>query len=87
MSGVDAWEKLVAGAHTAPDDLTRFSNEDTGCITDIYDAMSWVQWSDDEEDDVPPPLQPLRNPLRNIGRNDPCPCGSGKKYKKCCLPG
>ena len=21
----------------------------------------------------------------NIGRNDPCPCGSGKKYKKCCL--
>jgi uncharacterized protein YecA (UPF0149 family) len=19
------------------------------------------------------------------GRNDPCPCGSGKKYKKCCL--
>jgi len=22
---------------------------------------------------------------RNIGRNDPCPCGSGKKYKKCCL--
>jgi len=22
----------------------------------------------------------------NPGRNDPCPCGSGKKYKKCCLP-
>ena len=21
-----------------------------------------------------------------IGRNDPCPCGSGKKYKKCCWP-
>lgn len=20
-----------------------------------------------------------------IGRNDPCPCGSGKKYKQCCL--
>lgn len=20
-----------------------------------------------------------------IGRNDPCPCGSGRKYKKCCL--
>lgn len=20
-----------------------------------------------------------------IGRNDPCPCGSGKKYKRCCL--
>jgi len=24
-------------------------------------------------------------PPRNIGRNDPCACGSGKKYKKCCL--
>ncbi|UCD95121.1 MAG: SEC-C domain-containing protein [Candidatus Zixiibacteriota bacterium] len=24
--------------------------------------------------------------LRKVGRNDPCPCGSGKKYKKCCLP-
>lgn len=22
-----------------------------------------------------------------VGRNDPCPCGSGKKYKHCCLPG
>jgi len=25
----------------------------------------------------------IRKP-KNIGRNDPCPCGSGKKYKKCC---
>jgi len=24
-------------------------------------------------------------PARNVGRNDLCPCGSGKKYKKCCL--
>lgn len=23
--------------------------------------------------------------MRKVGRNDPCPCGSGKKYKKCCL--
>jgi preprotein translocase subunit SecA len=22
---------------------------------------------------------------QKVGRNDPCPCGSGKKYKKCCL--
>lgn len=26
-----------------------------------------------------------RDPLRKVGRNDPCPCGSGKKFKKCCL--
>jgi hypothetical protein len=24
--------------------------------------------------------------VQKIGRNEPCPCGSGKKYKKCCLP-
>jgi uncharacterized protein len=29
---------------------------------------------------------PVRNPYRNVGRNDACPCGSGKKFKKCCLP-
>jgi uncharacterized protein len=23
-------------------------------------------------------------PFAKVGRNDPCPCGSGKKYKKCC---
>jgi preprotein translocase subunit SecA len=27
---------------------------------------------------------PIVNKNKNIGRNDPCPCGSGKKYKKCC---
>ncbi len=27
----------------------------------------------------------VHNPMRHVGRNDPCPCGSGKKYKKCCL--
>jgi peptide deformylase len=28
---------------------------------------------------------PARTSVQAIGRNDPCPCGSGKKYKKCCL--
>jgi SEC-C motif-containing protein len=27
---------------------------------------------------------PIRKAGPKIGRNDPCPCGSGKKYKKCC---
>ena len=26
-----------------------------------------------------------RRPEPKIGRNDPCPCGSGRKYKHCCL--
>lgn len=27
--------------------------------------------------------EPARNPLKDVGRNDPCPCGSQKKFKKC----
>jgi hypothetical protein len=37
---------------------------------------------DDHPEDAPP--QPIRRAEPKIGRNDPCPCGSGKKYKKCC---
>jgi uncharacterized protein len=32
-----------------------------------------------------PSAEPFRHSAARIGRNDPCPCGSGKKYKKCCL--
>ncbi len=28
--------------------------------------------------------QPVKNKGEKVGRNDPCPCGSGKKYKRCC---
>ncbi len=30
-------------------------------------------------------VEPIRNRGEKIGRNDPCPCGSGKKYKNCCM--
>jgi SEC-C motif-containing protein len=30
-----------------------------------------------------PPVTEVRSQPK-VGRNDPCPCGSGKKYKKCC---
>jgi hypothetical protein len=29
--------------------------------------------------------EPAESPRRTVGRNEPCPCGSGSKYKKCCL--
>jgi len=31
---------------------------------------------------INPQIEPRR--VQKVGRNDPCPCGSGKKYKKCC---
>ena len=30
-------------------------------------------------------LKDQRETKQNVGLNDPCPCGSGKKFKKCCL--
>lgn len=30
-------------------------------------------------------VKPITRPGARIGRNDPCPCGSGRKYKKCCM--
>jgi uncharacterized protein YecA (UPF0149 family) len=37
-----------------------------------------------------PPLLPseytlIEKQMKKIGRNEKCPCGSGKKYKKCCI--
>ncbi len=29
--------------------------------------------------------EPVRNLGKKVGRNDPCPCGSGKKFKACCM--
>ncbi len=29
--------------------------------------------------------EPIRNRQERVGRNDPCPCGSGKKFKQCCM--
>jgi uncharacterized protein len=34
-----------------------------------------------------PDSGPAQNPWKGVGRNDPCPCGSGKKFKKCCGTG
>ena len=33
-----------------------------------------------------PPQGPAFNPYKHVGRDDPCRCGSGKRFKKCCLP-
>ncbi|MEN6602769.1 MAG: SEC-C metal-binding domain-containing protein, partial [Bryobacteraceae bacterium] len=45
-------------------------------------SMETGEEPEDWEDDEPEP-EPVQPPAK-VGRNDPCPCGSGKKYKKCC---
>jgi uncharacterized protein YecA (UPF0149 family) len=38
----------------------------------------------EDEEPLPPPVEPIKGGGGKPGRNDPCPCGSGKKYKQCC---
>ena len=35
----------------------------------------------------PGKIETFRRAAPKVGRNDPCPCGSGKKFKKCCGKG
>lgn len=39
--------------------------------------------ADEEQSSLPRPQSPVVREGRKVGRNDPCPCGSGKKYKSC----
>ncbi len=41
-----------------------------------------LNYSGEQEDDAK--KKPVKREAPKVGRNDPCPCGSGKKYKKCC---
>ena len=72
-----------------PDRMAGFVHENIGPFGNAITELAGWQWSSEEEDE--PELadyeiqRPITNPLRGVGRNDPCPCGSGKKHKKCCL--
>jgi hypothetical protein len=83
-------------AHSDPQGPVVFLREGMKPFGTTLETMSEWQWGlDADEDldaeldlgeDLPGPSEtPYVNPLRDVGRNDPCPCGSGKKYKKCCL--
>jgi SWIM/SEC-C metal-binding protein len=60
-------------------------------VASIFDKNGWkfiLGIEPDKPEDISD-LEKLLNPPKpvqslKIGRNDPCPCGSGKKYKKCC---
>jgi Protein of unknown function (DUF1186)/SEC-C motif len=94
--GMADYEDIVrelAEAELAPRDMARFRQAHLGYIEDALEELEGWPSNDDESDDAPrsarvpgfEPLAPSINPWRHIGRNDPCPCGSGKKAKKCCL--
>jgi len=72
-----------------PERMAGFAHDHIGPFTDAINELGkWTGFSGQDLERELPELeveQPSINPLRGIGRNDPCPCGSGKKFKKCCL--
>ena len=72
-----AWFRgALRRAAAEPPDLRDFDSRQYGYLDDPVEALHWTAETYG---------QPVKNPFKAVGRNDPCPCGSGKKYKKCCL--
>lgn len=71
--------------------LERMRRHREGYVGDAASEMAgWACFTDEEDDstdaghlDWAPAAQPYVREGPKIGRNEPCPCGSGKKYKKC----
>ena len=83
MTSADFWQDL-RDAQQNPGDVSGPAwdrLEPMGSTIEYFLALSEP---DGEEAVQAPPSLPVRTTPK-IGRNDPCPCGSGKKYKKCCL--
>jgi hypothetical protein len=59
--------------------------EDVEPFDDAVGSLADWPWEEDYDDDEGAAPEPYVNPLRYVGRNDPCPCGSGKKFKNCHL--
>jgi hypothetical protein len=91
----EAFDLTLEMAERTPNDPAAFT---AGFVGPIEDVVALLQgWDAGAEQALATPkadwapettvLQPAFNPWRNVGRNDPCPCGSGKKAKRCCLAG
>lgn len=72
LARADSWFGLALGL----DGSIRLAAELIGPWK--YDAAMEALWGNSSSKGVRPAA-------RKLGRNDPCPCGSGKKYKRCCI--
>ena len=68
-------EKLYFNMHEAKADWLYNLREWDGVLSSERRREITKQWRESKQ---------FRNTEKKIGPNDPCPCGSGKKYKKCC---
>ncbi len=84
--GIDLWEQVktwaffneVEGRPVETDEDDDDELDDLLDDDELPDGLAWARPVDSE------PPQTVVRTTPKVGRNDPCPCGSGKKFKKCC---
>ena len=94
----EEFEEILALAREETNPLATFEREGLAPFDDAITSMAAVEaaiqmaaeespedYDDGQPDEEEGAAETVINPTRDVGRNDPCPCGSGKKFKKCCL--
>lgn len=64
-------DEAAATAELGAEDVEQLKSDASEIVAECVEVLAWAK-----------PRQPVR--VDKIGRNDPCGCGSGKKFKKCC---
>jgi len=98
--GSIAWQDIEDALKMGKEAAIQRARHREPLITDLAKAMGWMQCCINADskyeplgdlDEVPIespssdwPAMPIRRTAPKVGRNEPCPCGSGKKFKKCC---
>ena len=101
VMGYDDFRRDLQRTLADPERMAGFEYDRIGPLEDAIGELSgWYAFSDAAQQDqalwtsspghgrlaFADAPQPVVDPFKGVGRNDPCPCGSGKKFKKCCLP-
>ncbi|SDF03295.1 YecA family protein [Phytopseudomonas seleniipraecipitans] len=71
------------GAESGADALNAMSDDEYDASTAAIEPAAvaiYAYWQEHLQ-----PIVPVRREEAKVGRNDPCTCGSGKKYKQCCM--
>ena len=88
----DGKKKTKLGTEHRPAVVNVQTEERLKEVASILEEKGWkytIGLEPDKPEDITD-LEMLLNPQepkiaeKKVGRNEPCPCGSGKKYKKCC---
>lgn len=88
----DGKKTAKLGTETNPAVVNVQTEKRVKALKSVFEENNWnhtITVDPDKPEDITD-LDILLNPLttriaeKTVGRNEPCPCGSGKKYKKCC---